>query len=182
MLGSHRTSMSIKRIAALFVAGGALAAWLASASTAGRPPTIDTVRRTATPIEVKGAQLAAEIARLRDRLHPTTPPQAPARNLFQFSRSGSRRAAPAAAAAEAAEETLVPAPVEPPAPLQLVGIAEDTGPGGAVRTAIISAFGQVFLAKPGDRVTDRYQVVKVSGEAAELIDLGDNSTLAIVLK
>jgi hypothetical protein len=171
--------MNVKRLAALFVAGGALAAWLASASTAGRPPTVDTIRRTSTPVEIHGAALAAEIARLRDRLHPTTPPQAPARNLFQFSRPSPRRAA---AAAVAPEVTQMPAPVIVPPPLKLVGIAEDTGPDGAVRTAIISLFGQLFFAKPGERVADRYQVAKISGEAAELIDLNDNSTLTIVLK
>src|SRR5688572_29437770 len=95
--------MNGKRIAALLVAGGALAAWLASASTAGRRPTIDTVPRAATPVEIHGAQLAAEIARLRDRLRPTTPPQAPGRNLFQFSRSNARRAATAPVAPEATE-------------------------------------------------------------------------------
>ena len=76
----------------------------------------------------------------------------------------------------------MPAPPIVPPPLKLVGIAEDTGPDGAVRTAIISSSGQLFLVKPGERVTDRYQVARISGEAAELIDLNDNSTLTIVLK
>ena len=174
--------MSLKRIAALVLAGGALALWLASASTAGRPPAVDVVPRGPSPVEIRGAQLAVEIARLRDRLHPTTPPQAPARNLFQFSRSTARGAAAAAIAVEP-EPAALPAPaIATPPPLKLVGIAEDEGPGGAVRTAIISAFGELFLSKLGDRVTDRYQVAKISGEAAELIDLANDSTITIVLK
>jgi len=176
------TRMSVKRIAALFLAGGALAAWLASASTAGRPQTFDAAPRTSTPLDIHGAQLAAEIARLRDRLHPTTAPQAPGRNLFQFSRSRSGASA-AAIVTAAPAEAATPAPVVvPPPSLKLVGIAEDAGPDGAVRTAIISAFGQLFLAKLGEPVTDRYQVVRISGDAAELIDRDDNSTLTIVLK
>lgn len=175
--------MSVKRIAALFLAGGALAAWLASASTAGGPQTIDSVPRISTPVEIHGAQLAAEISRLRDRLHPTTAPQAPGRNLFQFSRSRAAGAPAAAIVTAAPAEAPMPAPVVvPPPPLKLVGIAEDAGPDGAVRTAIISGFGQLFLAKLGEPVTDRYQVAKISGDAAELIDRDDNSTITIVLK
>jgi hypothetical protein len=66
--------------------------------------------------------------------------------------------------------------------LKLVGMAEDAGPDGPVRTAIISAFGQLFLVKEGERVTSRYQVAKISAEAAEIRDLGDNSTVTLVLK
>jgi hypothetical protein len=61
-------------------------------------------------------------------------------------------------------------------------MAEDPGPDGPVRTAIISGLGQLFLVKEGERVTSRYQVAKISGEAAEIRDLGDNSTVTLVLK
>jgi hypothetical protein len=61
-------------------------------------------------------------------------------------------------------------------------MAEDPGPEGPVRTAIISGYGQLFLVKEGERITSRYQVAKISGEAAEIRDLDDNSTLTLVLK
>ena len=61
-------------------------------------------------------------------------------------------------------------------------MAEDAGPDGPVRTAIISGFGQLFIVKEGERVTARYQVAKISGEAAEIMDLGDSSTITLVLK
>ena len=77
--------MNWTRIATLGVFGGALAAWLAGAATSnGRRP-IDTIVAKPTPVELHGAELAAEIARLRDRLHPTTEPQQPTES-FQFSR------------------------------------------------------------------------------------------------
>ena len=61
-------------------------------------------------------------------------------------------------------------------------MAEDAGPEGPVRTAIVSGFGQLFLVKEGERVTARYQVAKISSDAAEIKDLGDNSTITLVLK
>lgn len=172
--------MNVKRIVALGIAGGALAAWLAAASTTGRRPSPDTLVRPTTRVEIRGAELAAEIARLRERLHPTIAPLATARNLFAFSRANPGRAAVAAPSTVAVTEN--PIPVSAPPPLKLVGIAEDTGPDGSIRTAIISASGQLFFAKAGERVTERYQVAKISDEAAEIRDLDDNSTFTLVLK
>jgi hypothetical protein len=173
--------MNVKRIAVLGVAGGALAAWLASASTAGRPQIAPPAPRTASAVELRGAQLAAEIARLRERLHPTTTPQA-GRNLFEFSRS------PASAGRAHAETPSAPMPIDDPQPvfapppLTLVGIAEDSGPEGAVRTAIISGLGQLFFAKIGERVNERFQVTKISADAAELIEVDSNVSFTLALR
>src|SRR5436190_19310682 len=90
--------MNVKRIAMLSAAGAVLVAMIADATTSG-------VRRAApivTPpstkaIELQGAELAAEVARLRARLRPADQPQEPARNLFQFTARGSRSSAVAAA-------------------------------------------------------------------------------------
>jgi hypothetical protein len=173
--------MNASRIVLIGVAAGALAAWWAAASTASRRPIASPVRRTTTAVEIRGAELAAEITRLRERLRPTTAPQAPSRNLFEFSRSTPRRSEVAAAPARTTVTDTPPPAAARPA-LRLVGIAEDTGPDGVLRTAIISLAGQLFFAKPGDPVTDRYQVARISGDAAELTDLHDRSTLTLVLK
>jgi hypothetical protein len=66
--------------------------------------------------------------------------------------------------------------------MRLSGIAEDATPDGVVRTAIISGFGQLFLAKEGDQVTDRYRVVKISSDVVELTDLADRSTFRLALR
>ena len=66
--------------------------------------------------------------------------------------------------------------------MRLSGIAEDATPDGVVRTAIISGFGQLFLAKEGDPVTDRYRVVKISSDVVELTDLADRSTFRLALR
>ena len=173
--------MNVKRIAAIGAVGGALAVWLAAASTMLTQPVVDTSERKTTAVELRGAALAAEITRLRERLRPTAVPQLPSRNLFEFSRTAPARAASPPPRDLQEAEAPRPAPAAPP-PLRLVGMAEDAGPEGPVRTAIISGFGQLFIVREGERVTARYQVAKISGEAAEIRDLGDNSTITLVLK
>jgi len=171
----------MKRTATIVVVGGALLAWLAGAATSNRaiaPAPI--VQRT--PIEMRGEELAIEIARLQERLRPTTTPLQPGRNLFSFHAAAARaaRTAPMVAAPAPA-----PAPAQaPPAlpALKLAGIAEDEGPEGPLRTAIISGQGQLFLVKEGDSVMQRYRVTKISADVVELIDLGDNSIRRLALR
>jgi len=66
--------------------------------------------------------------------------------------------------------------------LKLAGIAEDEGPEGAVRTAIISAPGQLLLVKEGETIVQRYRVTKISSDVVELVDLGDNSIRRLALR
>jgi hypothetical protein len=169
----------MKRTATIVVVGGALLAWLAGAATSNRtisPPSV--VQRTT--IEVRGDELAVEVARLHERLRPTATPRQPGRNLFSFQAAAPRVAPTVAAPAPA----LVEAPAALPAlpPLKLAGIAEDAGPEGPVRTAIISGQGQLFLVKEGETVMLRYRVAKISEDVVELIDLGDNSVRRLALR
>jgi len=171
--------MNWKRTATIGVVGGALAVWLAGAATSNRR-VIDTTIATPTPIELRGAELADEIARLRERLRPVVEPQRPARNLFQFS---SRAAAP-----RSRVDPSSPAISDPPAqrapaapPLKLVGIAEDPGPDGPIRTAIISGLGQLFFVKEGDSIAGRFRVQQLSSEVAELSDLVDSTIHRLAL-
>jgi hypothetical protein len=132
-------------------------------------------------IDKSGAELAVEIARLHERLRPSdTPLQA--RDLFRYAaRSTVPRSAPVLPA---------PEPVVQPtersgnvvSPLKLVGVAEDPSDAGPARTAIISGFGQLFLVKEGEAVTLRYRVARISSDAVELTDVGDNSVLRLALK
>lgn len=181
MLRSAVIAMNVNRVLVFAVVGAALAAWLAAASTAGRRPIVVTPAQRTTAVEVRGAELAAEISRLRERLHPTTQPQAPTRNLFAFSRPAAIRHPEIVTRPEVAEETPSSHPVATLS-LRLVGIAEDEGTDGPVRTAIISSMGQLFFAKVGEEVTARYRVEKISGDAAVLTDVGDSSSLTLVLK
>jgi len=172
--------MNWKRTATIGVVGGALAVWLAGAATSNRR-VINTTIAEPTPIELRGAELADEIARLRERLRPVVEPQHPARNLFQFSSRAaappSRVAPPSPAISEAPAQQAPAAP-----PLKLVGIAEDPGPDGPIRTAIISGLGQLFFVKEGDSIAGRFRVQHLSGEVAELSDLIDSTIHRLVLK
>ncbi len=178
--------MHWKRILTLVAIAGGLAALVTSAATTGRSrvtsPTGGNAQTKAA--EASGAALAAEVARLRERLHPTTSPQRPVRNLFQF-RSGpaSRVMAPPPVAPPVVDVAIeVPAPLPP---MKLIGIAEDAdgnGGGHVIRTAIISGFGDLFLVKEGEPVTPRYRVGRISSDVVELTDVNDSTTVRLALK
>lgn len=172
--------MNSKRTATLVITGGAVAAWLAGATPSNHnaPPPIVLAPH---PLDARGAELASEIARLHERLRPTSTPRQPGRNLFSFKVNSVRVAQQPIAVAP------LPAIVDAPPPrtstaLKLAGIAEDDGPDGPVRTAFISGEGQLFMVKEGDSVTSRYRVAKISADVVELTDLTDDSVRRLALK
>ncbi|HEX4347433.1 MAG TPA: hypothetical protein VHZ73_07660 [Vicinamibacterales bacterium] len=161
--------MNITRVVVLGVGGGALAAWLASAATTSARPITLAPQPKAAAMEKSGAELASEIARLHDRLHPTSSPVDPSRNLFTF---GASRAAHVAAPAVAPAAEAAPAPPVPVAPaIALLGIAED----GGVRTAILSVDDKVLLVKEGDHAGDAYTVLHIDPTAVELAGASSDS-------
>jgi hypothetical protein len=178
--------MHVKRTATIVLGGGALAAWLAGAATSNRALQAPIIPKPAA-IDRRGAELATEIARLHERLRPSTTPRTPGRNLFTF-RAAPAPAMPAAAPRAAITEAPMAAPVNSMPALKLAGISEDPGPGdpgnndAPIRQAIISGEGQLFIVKEGEAVTARYRVVRISSEVVELIDLGDNTTRRLALK
>jgi hypothetical protein len=72
-------------------------------------------------------------------------------------------------------------PREARAGLALIGIAESRRDEGVVRTAILSAFGELHLVTVGEAVTLRYRVTAVSADAVELADLTGGPPLRLVL-
>ena len=172
--------MNWKRTATIVVVGGVLLAWLAGAATSNRPVAPPPIVRS-SPIEVRGAELASEVARLHVRLRPTTTPNQPGRNVFLFRAAPVRQQPLALPAPKPALTEVAPAPIAQPA-LKLSGVAEDAGADGPVRTAIISGEGQLFMVKEGDTVTPRYRVVKISADVVELLDLGTGTTRRLALR
>jgi hypothetical protein len=173
--------MNFKRTATIGIGAAALLAWLAGAATSKRaiPPPIVMLPQA---IDARGLELTNEIARLRDRLRPTAAPSQPRRNLFTFKEStGPSRATPGVPAAPpAALQSEVAHPAEPP--LKLAGIAENSGPRGPDRTAIISGQGQLFMVKEGEQVTARYVVAKIAADAVELTDVEAGTSRRLVMK
>ena len=174
--------MNVTRTLALGLVVAGVAALVAGAATSGSRRVPPSAPVKTAPLEASSAALEAEIARLHERLRPTAVPQLPTRNLFAF-RSVSRDRgvsapdppppAPIAAAVAAL-------PVRPN--LKLIGIAEDAGADGAVRTAIVSGAGQLYFVKEGELLTDGYRVAAISVEAVELTDLATNRPVRLALK
>ena len=169
--------MNWKRIATLAAIGGAFVALLARASVAPLPAAV-TTRPTTSSVP---ALRVPEVERLRARLRAPITPASPARNLFAFQR---QRDAPAASA-PSLPLTLPPAPAMTlPArtpTLALVGLAEDRGPGGPVRTAILSAAGQLYFARVGDIVAG-YRVATIDAGSLELVAADDGAAVVLTLK
>src|SRR6185436_18691958 len=116
----NRLPMSVKRAVVLGVVGGAVAVWLAAAATSTTPTVAPLATPKANAVDRSGAELAAEIARLHERLRPSdTPLQA--RNLFRYAApTVAQRSGSAAPPAPIVQEQPAVATVSP---LKLVGIA-----------------------------------------------------------
>jgi hypothetical protein len=173
--------MNVKRAVMIGAAGAAVAVWIAAAATSNTRQIVPVVSTKPTVVDKSGAALAVEVRRLHERLRPSDAPLH-SRDLFQYA----ARTGPGANGRPAAAPVAAPAPEqaapEVVAPLKLEGLAEDQGAAGAVRTAIISGFGEIFLVKEGDNVTLRYRVAKISSEAVELTDLSTNTPLLLALR
>jgi hypothetical protein len=172
--------MNLQRAAMIVVVVGACAAWLASAATSGRRARVIPRAVDASPVDVRASDLASEIARLRERLTPAAAPRQPARNLFVFAAASPQPVVPAGSTLT--DTVAAPAASTPAMPWQLVGIAEDDGVSGPVRTAIISGAGQLFLVKEGEAVTPQYRVSRIAADLVELVEASSGSSVRLVLK
>jgi hypothetical protein len=172
--------MNTKRVAWLVVAAGAVAVWLAGAATTSvRPPQVVGAPKPAA-LDLQGEALAAEITRLHERLRPSAAP-VQSRDLFRY---GNRAAAKAAASAPPAAAAPSPMPrIDRPAQpaIKLVGIAEDAGPDGPARTAIVSDAGALVFLKEGETVA-HYRVTRIAADVVELTNADDNTILRLALK
>ena len=158
--------MTRTRAAAWIAGSGLLVAWLAAAANPPVTP-VPTAAPQRTPLEGKQPwrDLNAETDRLQHWLATAPLTRPPMRNPFKF-------VAPdpvphSSGIPAAGVRPTVPAP---PPPLTLAGIAENDAGGTITRTAIVSADGQVFLAREGEIFADRYRVVRIGADAVELRD------------
>jgi hypothetical protein len=104
----------------------------------------------------------------------------PRRNPFRFGTDlrATREPQPAGPLTPAA---IVAAPPALPT-LVLVGIVDRTLSGKAVRVAVVSTAEGLVYAQIGERVSQRYEVTSLTGDAIELRDLTDGSTRRLALK
>jgi len=140
-------------------------------ATRARPPGADA-----------GADVAAQAARLHAGLQAQPVFEAPARNPFRFREAAAHRRAAQAATPVPVLAHPGPAVVEVQRPtLVLAGIAEETEGATPVRTAVISAPGDVLLAKEGDVVAG-YRVTRIGGDHVELRREADGAGLRLTLR
>ena len=177
--------MTIRRGAAYGGLFCLLAAWLASAASTtfdsqGAADAGVAVPSSPDPLDL---DFHAQAAKLRERLAAAPSPQAPHRNPFSFEAAPLRYAA-APAVRELAPVDVPPAPAAPPEPtLFLVGVAEDQGPQGPTRTAILSDDGDgTFMAAVGGMVGGRYQVQAIGADVVELKDLTTGGIRRLALR
>jgi hypothetical protein len=172
--------MNWQRTLFVGVGGGAIAVWLAAAATSSPTPDRARYAETSAPMEARGAELAAEVARLRERLRPTATPLQ-RRDLFNYRRGNPAASTSPESAAHSAAVDLAATLVAVLPQFTLVGLAEDAGADGPVRTAIISGDGELFVVKEGDAVTSRYRVAKISADVVELTHSGAGTPLRLAL-
>jgi hypothetical protein len=166
--------------AACAIGAGGLAAWYMLSLRADRRVATAAARIAPAPVDQRSAALAAEITRLRRHEDAVAQPRH-GRDVFRFGAPPVKAASVAAVAA--IQPALPPAPVVAPRPaLTLIGVAEDRTTGATVRTAIISAPGQLYLVKEGERVASRYGVARILPDVVELVDTGDATAVRLALK
>jgi hypothetical protein len=161
--------MNVKRVIVLGVTGGAVVVWLASAATTTRSVAVAPIAAKPRVVEASGAELAAEIARLRDRLRPDSSPTE-RRDLFRYSSLH----APGRASAPVVAVQADPLPAAAAPALKLVGMADDV--------AIIAGAGELLFVREGDLATARYRVARVSADSVDLVGVDDNSPLHLSFK
>ena len=171
--------MNTKRVAWLVVGAGAVAVWLAGAATTGvRPPQVIVVPKPAA-IDLQGEALAAEITRLHERLRPTAAP-VQTRDLFRYANRVAAKPGESAPAAAPAVP-LAPADLTPKPAFRLVGIAEDAGADGPVRTAIVSNGGALVFVKEGEALS-HFRVTRIAADVVEFTNTDDNTLLRLALR
>lgn len=163
---------------------GLLAVWLAAAGGSDPIPTASPAASGAAQAEASAARsLAAEAEGLWQRLRVAPEPLTPGRNPFAFAPVPRKRepARPSASVSPAAS-AVAGAPAARLPDLRLVGIAQEDAAGGAVRTAILSGGGQLFLARVGDEVASRFTVTAIGPDVVELHDALEDAPLRLALR
>ena len=162
--------------------------WLANAASPRPEPAVSSPspapraeRVVADAASALAFDVEREAERLRLRVADAPAPRRAGRNPFQFVERRAPeparpfRPVPAAGRSDAA-------PMEPPLPLKLIGIAERASPDGAIRSAVLSGPSDVFIVGVDDQLLGRFTVVAIAAEAIELADAATGQPLRLALR
>ncbi|MFN2444472.1 MAG: hypothetical protein ABR606_02600 [Vicinamibacterales bacterium] len=164
---------TVSLVGALCLLAGWLMASLLLPPVASLQSNPSTAARRAPSTPPSATAPYAERLRLKLRESPAAP--TPRRNPFTFERAMPGRAGAARLVSGIADPP--PAAAESPT-ITLAGIATASTADGVERTAVLSAAGDVVLARAGDTVVGGYRVVRVD-EAA--VTLTGSSGLELIL-
>jgi hypothetical protein len=167
---------------ALVSGAGVLSMWVVSAPPSRMPGRVTPAQpRVAAGAAAAASDIEQQADRLQARLQQEALYRQPGRNLFRFA---PKAVGPAAPTMPEASVAAVPDPptAPPPLPMRLAGVAVDQNGDATVRTAILSTFSGVVLARPGDEVLDRFRVTAVEEEAVDLVTLADGTPVRLTLK
>jgi hypothetical protein len=108
------------------------------------------------------------------------------RNPFRDGPSPSAGPAPSAPASTVARPEATQSPLRAPAPewprLELIGLAETSGEGGLVRTAIVSGAFGVSHARPGDVLEGVYRLERIGVDSVEVRLLPEDRVIRFPLR
>lgn len=153
-----------KQVTLLGIIGGTLATVFTRVASVAPLPAAPPAPRGAAA----QAALIADIERLHQRVQTPAAPMHSSRNLFSFGSAMPARRSPQARTANDAPAYGSTAPRSAEVPvLRLVGLAEDPGPDGPRRTAIIAGPGGLSFATVGEAV-GAYRVTAIRADAVEL--------------
>ena len=165
----------------IIVAGSTAYSWLTA--TPHVEPSQPAASAKVTSAAVGDEASAAVLSSLKLHHWSAKPPPhgRPDRNIFTFTRPAPKAAPtpPPLAAGLLAGGDGKTAPL---IMFKLIGVAEDQGPDGGTRTAILSAQGQLYMVKEGETLAWIYRVGRVSGDSVELLDTTGGDPLTLFLK
>jgi hypothetical protein len=177
--------MRPSRVAAWIVGVGLLGAWLASAAGISRAPrAIRAPGRApeAVAFDSLAADVQAQTGRLRARMASAPAPEAAVRNPFTLSEPP-RRIRQTQAPEPIVLQTVVAPAAELEPVLALIGVAEDTGPKGLLRTAMISGpQNDLMMVTAGQQILGMYEVVAVGTDVVELKHLTSGAVRRLALR
>jgi len=160
---------------------GVLSMWFAASLPSPLPGSVPPPQpREAAAAAAAASEIEEQANRLQARLQQEALYREPGRNLFRFVPKRAPQAASSAAAAIPALPAFEPA-APAPLPMRLAGIAADQDGTVIVRTAILSTFSGVILARAGDEVLGRFRVKAVEEDAVELVTLADGTEITLTL-
>jgi hypothetical protein len=167
--------MNAARLSLLVIGLSALAVWGTGTAAAcfSRPAPLGEALGPALAGPPPAVIASVAVRPVGERARPTS--SGTRRNLFR-ERESRRSAAPVARSSEAASIPVSAGAAArfdaPPGPrVSLAGLAEHIVAGVAVRTAVLSGAGDVWIVREGDVVAGQYRVEAIGPGSVRLVDL-----------